>query len=110
MLEMTTNEIREDARAAGRAMRGTDGFVLILVLSFALSAMVILGWAWRHERHKVDLADFAEFERLMIGATHTAHRLDADQYRRVRERFALNMGADGANFRSPMRVDILRRP
>ncbi len=26
-------------------MRGTDGFVLILVLSFALSAMVILGWA-----------------------------------------------------------------
>ena len=54
-------------------------------------------------------ADFAEFERLMIGATHTAHRLDADQYRRVRERFALSMGADGANFRSPMRVDLLRR-
>lgn len=54
-------------------------------------------------------ADFAEFERLMIGATHTAHRLDADQYRRVRERFAPSMGADGANFRSPMRVDLLRR-
>jgi len=47
MLEMATNEIREEARAKGRAMRGTDGFVLILVLSFALSAAVILGWAWR---------------------------------------------------------------
>ncbi len=53
MLEMTTNEIREDARTAGRAMRGTDGFVLILVLSFALSAMVILGWAWRSGINRV---------------------------------------------------------
>lgn len=58
---------------------------------------------------KMRYADFAEFERLMIGATHTAHKLDADQYRRVRERFALSMGKDGANFRSPMRVDLLRR-
>ena len=54
-------------------------------------------------------AGFAEFERLMIGATHTAHRLDADQYRRVRERFARSTGADGAEFRSPMRVDLLRK-
>ena len=58
---------------------------------------------------KMRYADFAEFERLMIGATDTAYKLDADQYRRVRERFALSMGADGANFRSPMRVDLLRR-
>lgn len=54
-------------------------------------------------------ADFAEFERLMIGATHTAHRLDAGQHRRVRERFERSMTPGGAVFRTPMRVDLLRR-
>ncbi len=52
---------------------------------------------------------FAEFEKLTIGATHTAHRLDADRHRRVRERFERSMSAEGAVFRSPMRVDLLRR-
>lgn len=44
---MNSSDIRDGAIARGRAGRGPDGFVLILVLSFALSAMVILGWAWR---------------------------------------------------------------
>ncbi|MFS2110761.1 PDZ domain-containing protein [Sphingomonas sp. Sphisp140] len=44
---MTSTDIPENATTKGRVSRGTDGFVLILVLSFALSAMVILGWAWR---------------------------------------------------------------
>ncbi|MEP9359697.1 PDZ domain-containing protein [Sphingomonas sp. KR3-1] len=42
---MTTSDIQDSALA--KAARGPDGFVLILVLSFALSAVVILGWAWR---------------------------------------------------------------
>lgn len=53
MLEMTSREIQQDTKSAGRAMRGTDGFVLILVLSFALSAVVILGWAWRSGINRV---------------------------------------------------------
>lgn len=44
---MNSSDIQDGAFIQGRAGRGPDGFVLILVLSFALSAMVILGWAWR---------------------------------------------------------------
>lgn len=44
---MASNEIQKGAAPAGNAGRGPDGFVLILVLSFALSAVVILAWAWR---------------------------------------------------------------
>jgi membrane-associated protease RseP (regulator of RpoE activity) len=44
---MTTSDIQDGTTHTASATRGPDGFVLILVLSFALSAMVILGWAWR---------------------------------------------------------------
>lgn len=44
---MTSSDIQDGTTARGNAGHGPDGFVLILVLSFALSAMVILGWAWR---------------------------------------------------------------
>ncbi|MDG2534111.1 PDZ domain-containing protein [Sphingomonas sp. HITSZ_GF] len=44
---MTSSDIQDGATARASAGRRPDGFVLILVLSFALSAMVILGWAWR---------------------------------------------------------------
>jgi S1-C subfamily serine protease len=44
---MNSSDIHDGAIARGRAGRGPDGFVVMLVLSFALSAMVILGWAWR---------------------------------------------------------------
>lgn len=44
---MNSSDIQDGATASVSAGRGPDGFVLILVLSFALSAMVILGWAWR---------------------------------------------------------------
>lgn len=29
----------------------------------SIADFAILGWAWRHERHKVDLADFPNVER-----------------------------------------------
>lgn len=54
--------------------------------------------------------DFAEFETRMLQATHTEHRLDDALYARVRDAFCAHLGADGAHFRQPMRVDLLRRP
>lgn len=52
--------------------------------------------------------DFADFERRMIGVTHTEHHLTAAQRAAVRERFERNMTAGGASFRQPMRIDVLR--
>jgi ubiquinone/menaquinone biosynthesis C-methylase UbiE len=54
-------------------------------------------------------ANFEDFERRMIGVTHTDHRLTAAQMDAVRERFARSVGDDGAIFHQPMRVDVLRR-
>lgn len=54
---MTTSEIQEGAVSADarrdRAAARSDGFLLILVLSFALSAVIILGWAWRSGVNRV---------------------------------------------------------
>lgn len=50
---MTSSDIQDRAPPNRGAARATDGFVLILVLSFALSAMVILGWAWRSGINRV---------------------------------------------------------
>jgi len=55
-------------------------------------------------------ADFAEFERKVIGVTHTQHRLSPEVYAQVRARFAACTGPDGARFAAPMRVDLLRKP
>ncbi len=54
--------------------------------------------------------DFAEFERDVIQATHSKHRLSADQLEGVRERFLSHAGPDAAVFNMPMRVDLLRKP
>jgi len=59
---------------------------------------------------EVRYADFGDFEDRMIRVTHTEHRLSADLYQRVRERFLERMGPDGARFGTPTRVDLLRRP
>jgi SAM-dependent methyltransferase len=55
-------------------------------------------------------ADFAEFEARQINATHTEHRLDARLLERVRAAFSAHLGPNGAEFRQPMRVDLLRKP
>ena len=55
-------------------------------------------------------ADFADFERRMIGVTHTAHRLTPGELAAVRERFAQTATPAGALFHQPMRVDVLRKP
>jgi ubiquinone/menaquinone biosynthesis C-methylase UbiE len=57
----------------------------------------------------VHYRDFAEFEQRMIGVTFVNHRLDASTLQAVRERFESQMGADGAHFVRPMRVNLLRK-
>ena len=57
-----------------------------------------------------DFTDFDEFERRVIGVTHTDHRLSEQQIQTVRDTFDGFMGADGACFEMPIRVDLLRRP
>lgn len=53
--------------------------------------------------------DFADFERKIIGVTHTEHRLSAELLQTVREKFESYMGEDGAQFVMPIRVDLLRK-
>ena len=45
-----------DKRLSGRAFVATDD-------EPSIADFAILGWAWRHERHRVDLQDFAEVRR-----------------------------------------------
>jgi ubiquinone/menaquinone biosynthesis C-methylase UbiE len=52
---------------------------------------------------------FADFENKILGATHTEHRLDDELYATVKQRFQQHLGADGAQFYMPMRVDLLQR-
>lgn len=59
----------------------------------------------------VEFRDYAEFERLVIGVTHTRHRLTPAQAAETRARFARHADASGAaRFEQPIRVDLLRRP
>jgi SAM-dependent methyltransferase len=53
--------------------------------------------------------DFAEFERKVIKATHTAHCLSPEVARQVRARFEASMSARGAEFAAPFRVDLLQK-
>jgi ubiquinone/menaquinone biosynthesis C-methylase UbiE len=57
----------------------------------------------------VHYRNFAEFEERMIGVTFVNHRLDAATLQAVRTRFEAHMGADGAHFVRPMRVNLLRK-
>jgi SAM-dependent methyltransferase len=57
----------------------------------------------------VHYRDFAEFEQRMIDVTYQNHRLDAATLAAVRARFEPHMGADGAHFVRPMRVNLLKK-
>lgn len=52
---------------------------------------------------------FDHFEAQVIGVTHTQHRLSPELRDAVRRQFESHLTAGGANFRNPLRVDILRR-
>ena len=53
--------------------------------------------------------NFAEFEENTIKATHSYHTLDDALYDLVKQRFEQHVGADGAQFWMPMRVDLLQK-
>jgi SAM-dependent methyltransferase len=61
-------------------------------------------------RSPVHFANFAEFEARIIHATHSDHRLDELTFARVKADFETHLGAGGAHFQAPMRVDLLRKP
>ncbi len=52
---------------------------------------------------------FEQFEERMIRVTHSDHRLSPELLDTVRDKFAAHLTAQGANFRNPLRVDILRK-
>ena len=54
--------------------------------------------------------DFDEYERKVIGVTHTRHHLTPAVLAEVRAQFMRHMSAAGAEFAMPMRVDLLRKP
>ena len=54
--------------------------------------------------------DFEEYERMVIGVTHTRHHLTPEVHAEVQARFARHLTAQGAEFLMPMRVDLLRKP
>jgi len=57
----------------------------------------------------VEFRDFAEFERLILGATHTRHSLSPETLAEVRAGFERQQTSEGVRFSQPMRVDLLRR-
>jgi len=54
-------------------------------------------------------ADWETFEDHFLKVTHTALNIDRDRYEQIRTAFLTHMTADGAHFRKPHRVDLLRR-
>lgn len=54
--------------------------------------------------------DFEQFDTRMIRVTHSHHELSPALYQTVREKFSQHLGADGATFFNPQRVDVLRKP
>ena len=52
---------------------------------------------------------FDDFENRVIKVTHTEHKLDAACYQLVKDRFEGHVGANGAHFLVPIRVDLLRK-
>jgi len=56
---------------------------------------------------RIHFTDFADFEKKVLGVSHTQHQLSASTYQQVKAAFAEKMTNDGADFLMPMRVDVL---
>ncbi|ADE11392.1 Methyltransferase type 11 [Sideroxydans lithotrophicus ES-1] len=57
----------------------------------------------------VHFENFEQFEEQILKVTHTQHRLAPELYQQVRQKFMHHMKTDGASFRTPIRVDLLRK-
>ena len=53
--------------------------------------------------------NFEQFEERMLNVTHTRHHLSPALYQSVKEKFMQHMTLQGADFRNPIRVDLLRK-
>lgn len=53
-------------------------------------------------------ADFDAFENRTINVTHTDHQLSKEHLRQIQEKFSQYLSADGADFLTPTRVDLLQ--
>ena len=53
--------------------------------------------------------DFAAFEKLILGVTHTDFVLTPELYEEVKTKFERHLGKNGADFKMPIRVDLLRK-
>ena len=54
-------------------------------------------------------ASWEEFEDRMLKVTHTRHEIDGDLYEKIKASFMQHMTTDGAFFKKPSRVDLLRK-
>lgn len=54
--------------------------------------------------------DFADFDQKILKVTHSDHRLSPGMHVKVKAKFESHMTSSGAEFRMPIRVDLLRRP
>ena len=86
------------------------------VRAAALNALnrAVASGAWQQKAEvsfdmPVQYRDFADFEQRLIGVTYLDHRLDASTLAAVRTRFEQHMGASGACFERPTRVNLLRK-
>jgi len=52
--------------------------------------------------------DFAAFENLVLGVTHTNFVLSPEVFREVKTKFEKHIDDDGVNFSMPVRVDLLQ--
>lgn len=53
--------------------------------------------------------DFEEFENNVIKVTHSNHNLDKELHALVKQQFEQHLSDDGANFKMPIRVDLLKK-
>ncbi len=86
-------EVREAAFAAVQRAVATGHFELVTE-RFFLNPMHFDG--------------FSQYEEQILGVTHTNHELSPELYEEVRVRFNKHLTPEGANFRMPIRVDLLR--
>jgi len=57
----------------------------------------------------VTIPDFAAFEERYINVTHSDHRLSSAQRKEVQQKFERHMKPGGAEFKMPMRLDLLKK-
>jgi len=53
--------------------------------------------------------DFADFDQKILKVTHSDHSLSPELHAQVKAKFEAHMSPEGANFRMPIRIDLLKR-